>query len=89
MKLLQKNKNKNKKDTTEGIEGLGLGTDGKQKNKLTTMVTVNGVEFKKQTKHCVICKEHILYTQGQIGEYITHTAPMNRKGRGLANFSRK
>ena len=75
-------KKKKKKDIKEGIECIG--TDGKQNKKtmMTKIINVNGVEVKN---HLVDCEEHIVYTHGPNGKYLTHTAPKNGTGRGLAD----
>jgi hypothetical protein len=78
----KKQKEKKKEETKDGIECIG--TDGKR-NKKTMMaktVTVNGVEV---IKHFVGTEEHIVYTHGPKGEYLTHSAPEDGTGRGLAN----
>ena len=81
--LAKKEKEKNKENTKDGIECIGV--DGKKDKKtlINKTVEVNGV---KVNKNFIGQEEHISYTnESSKGEYLTHSTPSETTGKGLSS----
>ena len=80
-KFARKPKAKNTDETNDGIQCLG--TDGKRDKRTLRKETVkvNNIETEK---HLVGTEEHIVYTNEPKGDYLTHSAPDDGSGQGLA-----
>ena len=74
-------KAKKTEETNDGIQCLG--TDGKRDKRTLRKETVkvNNIETEK---HFVGTEEHIVYTNEPKGDYLTHSAPEDGSGQGLA-----